>query len=228
LELTYTPNYFNSDELEPLSVYQIAFFDGCHKKTEIGRTGDTVYTFPRNEGGLYEKDGVIGDVDTKLNCKYPKEGRFCYGVSAVELNDGTIEGHRCATFDYSAKNLITITGEVKLLKEELKRVRALKTEGQWVKKWTRLPGRFFENDSKMVLEKIAEKTAERLSNGIKRLMDMMMITASEISSIMADKKIRVSESTLRYLQAKAEQANQGSTPARIRRNHRENDNPYVS
>jgi hypothetical protein len=83
LELTKTPRYFDSDELEPLSMYQIVFFDECHKKIEIGRTGYTVYSFPRNEGCLYDKDGGIGDVDTKLHCKYPKEGHFCFGVSAV-------------------------------------------------------------------------------------------------------------------------------------------------
>lgn len=229
LELTKTPRYFDSDELEPLSVYQIVFFDECHKKTEIGRTGDTVYSFPRNEGGLYDKDGGIGDVDTKLHCKYPKEGRFCFGVSAVELNDGRIEGRRCATFDYSAKNLITITGEEKLIQEELKRVRALKTEGQWVDKRTRLPGLLFENDSVMVLDKIAEKTAERLSNhGIKTVLDMKMITASGISAIIADKNFRVSETTLRDWQAKTDQAQQGSTPYRVRKDHRQNDNPYLS
>jgi hypothetical protein len=35
LELTVTPNYFENGELEPLSVYQIEFFDECHKKTKI-------------------------------------------------------------------------------------------------------------------------------------------------------------------------------------------------
>jgi hypothetical protein len=167
-------------------------------------------------------------VYTKLHCKYPKEGRFCVGVSAVELSDGRIEGCHCATFDYFAKNLITIMGEEKLIKEDLKRVRELKTEGQWVKKRTHLPGRLFENDSVMVLDKIAEKTTERLSkHGIKTLLDMKMIIASEISAIMADKKNRVSENTLRDWRAKTEQANQGSTPVRIRRDHRENDNPYL-
>jgi hypothetical protein len=229
LELTDTPKYFDDDQLEPLSVYQITFFDECHKKTEIGRMSKTVYLFPRNEGGLYDKDGGIGDVDTKIHCKYRKEGRFCFDLSAVELNDGIIEGRRCARFDNSAKNLITITGEEKLIKKELKRVRALKTEEQWVKKRTRLPGRLFENDSVMVLDKIAEKTAERLSkHGIKTLLDMKMKTASEISAIMTDKDFRVSESTLREWQANANQANKGSTPARIRKDHREDDNPYLS
>jgi hypothetical protein len=62
---------------------------------------------------LYDKDVENGDVDTNLHCKYPKEGRFCLGVSAVEPHDGKIEGRRCAAFYYSAKNLITITGEEK-------------------------------------------------------------------------------------------------------------------
>jgi sarcosine oxidase gamma subunit len=80
----------------------------------------------------------------------------------------------------------------------------------------------------MVLDKIAGKSAERLiKHGMKTLLDMKMITASEISAIMADKKFRVSESTLRDWRAKAEQANQGSTPARIRKHHRENDNRYL-
>jgi hypothetical protein len=194
-----------------------------------GRTGDTVYSFPRNEGGLYDNDRGIGDVDTILHYKYPKEGRFCFGVSAVELNDDRIEGHRCKIFEYSAKNLITITGEEKLIKDELKIVTALKTEGQWVEKLTHLPGHLFENDSVMVLDKIAEKNAERLSkHGIKTLLDMKMIPTSEISAIMADKNFRVSENTLRDWWEKADQANQVRTPIRIRKDHRENDNPYIS
>jgi hypothetical protein len=105
----------------------------------------------------------------------------------------------------------------------------LKTEGQWVEKRTHLPGRLFENVSVMVLDKIAETKAERLSkHGIKTLLDMKMITASEISAIMADKKFRVSENTLRDWWANEEQASQGSTPARIHKDHRENNNPYLS
>jgi hypothetical protein len=111
LELTSTPRYFDSATLPPLSLHQIVFFDECHKKNEIGRTGETVYSFPRDENGMYAKEGGIPDVDTKLHVKYAKEGRFSFGVASVELSDGTLEGRRCATFDYSAKNLITITAD---------------------------------------------------------------------------------------------------------------------
>jgi hypothetical protein len=69
-------------------------------------------------------------VFTKLHVKYDKEGRFSFGVAAVKLLDGTVEGRRCRTFDYSAKNLITITAEEKMVREEIKRVKALGTGGQ--------------------------------------------------------------------------------------------------
>jgi hypothetical protein len=44
------------------------------QKTEIGRTGVTVYSFPRNENGMYEKEGGIPDVETKLHVKQKKVG----------------------------------------------------------------------------------------------------------------------------------------------------------
>jgi hypothetical protein len=123
-----------------------------------------VFTFPKNEAGLYDKDGRIEDVDTNLHCKYKKEGRFCFAVSAVELSDGTIEGRRCETFDYSAKNLVTITAEEKMIAEEIKRVRGLKSDGQWVEKRIPLPGQLYENDSVMEMGNIAGKTANKLKN----------------------------------------------------------------
>jgi hypothetical protein len=132
--------------LPPLSVHQIVFFDECHKKTEIGRTNDTVHTFPKNEAGLYDKHGRIGNVDTKLHCKYTKEGRFCLGVSAVRLNNGTIEGRRCETFHYSEKILITITAEEKMIAEEIKRARGLKSYGQWVENVSA----YLDNCTKMI------------------------------------------------------------------------------
>jgi hypothetical protein len=56
---------------------------------------------------------------------------FVLGVSAIELGNGTIKGRHCETFDYSAK---TVTAEEKIIAEEIKRVRGLKTDGQWVQK----------------------------------------------------------------------------------------------
>jgi hypothetical protein len=198
LNLTETTTYFNTELLPPLSVHQIVFFDECHKKTEIGRTGDTVYTFPKNEVGLYDKHGRIGNVDTKLHCKYTKEGRFCFGVSAVELNDGTIEGRRCETFDYSAKIIITITAEEKMIAEEIKRVRGLKSDGKRVEKRIRLPGQLYESDIAMAMGSIAEKTATKLKrHGIITVLYMKMLTQTESSAILNDKEFIVSDGQIK-------------------------------
>jgi hypothetical protein len=83
------------------------------QKREIWRTGETLYSFPQDENGMYVKEGGIPDIDTKLDVKYEKEGRFSFRVASVELSNGTLEGRRCGTFDYSAKNLITITADKK-------------------------------------------------------------------------------------------------------------------
>jgi hypothetical protein len=110
---TDTPSYFDPEILPPLSQHPLFFFDECHNKCEIGTTGETVYTFPRDNDVVYSRDGDIAKVETNLHVKYAKEGIFSFGVASVKLLDGTVEGRRCRIFDYSAKNLITITAEEK-------------------------------------------------------------------------------------------------------------------
>jgi hypothetical protein len=184
--------------MPPLSVNQLVIFDECHKKTEIGRTGETVYSFPWDEEGLCENEGSIADVKTKLHVKYAKEGRFSFGVATVELLDRTKEGHHCNTFDYSTKNLITINAEEKMIKEEIQRVRKLQTGGQWVVKQDRLPGTLWENDCITTMNNIADKTKAKFAgHGINTVLDMKMMTVSEISAILGDKGFRVSEQKLK-------------------------------
>jgi hypothetical protein len=128
--LTNLPAFFDPAKIPPLSIHHIVFFDECHKKTKIGRQGDTTYLFPRDEKVIFDIDGEVAKVDTKLHVKYAKEGCFSFGVVAVLLSDGTVEGQQCKTFDYSAKNLIMISAEEKMIKEEIQRVKTLKTGGQ--------------------------------------------------------------------------------------------------
>jgi hypothetical protein len=188
-----------------------------------------VYTFPKNEAGVYDEHGWIGNVNTKLHYKYTKEGRFCVGVSAVELNDGTIEGRRCKSFDYSVKILTTITAEEKMIAEEIKSVRGLKSDGQWVKKRIRLPGQLYGNDSVMAMGNIAEKTATKLKrHGIITVLDMKMITQTESSAILKDKEFRVSDGQRKEWHEAAQQANEGSVPSRVRKDHHKDENPYLS
>jgi hypothetical protein len=83
----------------------------------------------RDSYGVYNKEGDLEKVETKLHVKYAKEGRFSFGVATLKLLARFVEGRRCRTFDYSAKNLITIIAEEKMVREEIKRVHALETGG---------------------------------------------------------------------------------------------------
>jgi hypothetical protein len=76
LELTDTPSCFNHNVLPPLILNQLVFFNDCHEKYDIGRTGDAVNSFPCDSGGVYDSQGDVAKVDTKLRFKYAKEGRF--------------------------------------------------------------------------------------------------------------------------------------------------------
>jgi hypothetical protein len=152
-----------------------------------------VYSFPRDEDRLYDNEGSIADVETKRHVKYAKEGRFSFGVAAVALLDGTIEGRHCKTFDYSAKNLITITAEDKMIKEEIRRVRNLQTGGQWVVKQDCAPGTLWENNCITTMDNIANTTKAKFAgHGIYTVLDMKMMTNTEVSAIVGDKGFRVS------------------------------------
>jgi hypothetical protein len=105
----------------------------------------------------------------------------------VELIDGTNEGCRCRTFDYSAKNLITITAEEKMIKDETKRVRSLKTGGQWLEKCANLPERPFEDDCIITMHDIAETTTAKFEkHGITTVLDMKLMTVSDRTVILGD------------------------------------------
>jgi hypothetical protein len=179
--------------LPPLRLHQIVFFDECHKKCEIGRTVLTAYSFPRDEDGLYSKDGDIADFATKLDEKYTREGRFSFGVTAVKLQDGTVEGRRTRTFDYSAKNLVTITAETNMIRDEIRRVRSLKSVGQWIEMRQSLPGVIFEEDDVTVMNDIADTRKGHFArHGINTVLDVKLMNETEISVILTDKAFRVS------------------------------------
>jgi hypothetical protein len=202
LELTNTPVFFDRAKMPPLSVNQLFVVDECHKKTEIGRTGETLYSFPRDKDGLYDNAGSIADVKTKLHMKYANEGQFSFGVAAVEFLDGTKERRRCKTFDYSANNLITITAEEKMIKEEIRRVIKLQTGGHWVVKQDclpcRIPGNLWENDCITTMNNIADTTKAKFAgHGINTVLDMKMMTVSEISAIENKKMARISRTSKR-------------------------------
>ena len=66
---------------------------------------------PRDEeGNIDVKNGKYetNNQPKKATFKYEQEGRFCLGLSKIEIKNGTITGKRCPVFDYSGKNIVTI------------------------------------------------------------------------------------------------------------------------
>jgi hypothetical protein len=50
---------------------------------KIGRTGDAVYSFSKNDDEKYVKEGNLEDVKMKLHVKYAMEGSFSFDVASV-------------------------------------------------------------------------------------------------------------------------------------------------
>jgi hypothetical protein len=116
-----------------------------------------------------------------------------------------------------------------MIAEEIKRVRGLKLDGQWLEKSIRLSGQLYENDSVVEMGNIAEKSANKLKrHGIVTVLDMKMLTQAESSAILEDKDVRVSDAQIKEWHKAAQQENEGSVPSHVRKDHRKDENPYLS
>ena len=88
----------------------IVWWDEVHKECFIGdfREGSSTQTcFPRDENGKYTLDGEYRDEKKLLTVKFPKQGRFCFGVANVDHGEGPT-GERAELFDYTCKNIVYI------------------------------------------------------------------------------------------------------------------------
>jgi hypothetical protein len=116
-----------------------------------------------------------------------------------------------------------------MIRDEIRCVRSLKSGGQWIEMRQRLPGVIFEEDDVTVMNDIADtRNGQFARHGINTVLDVKLMTKNKISVIVADKAFRVSEHKLRELQKQADQAKKGSVPSRIYKDHRQEDNPYLS
>jgi hypothetical protein len=57
---------------------------------------------------------------------------------------------------------------------------------------------------------------------------MKMLTQTESSAILKDTYFRVSGGQIKEWHEAAQQANEGSVPSRVRKDHRKDENPYLS
>jgi hypothetical protein len=100
-----------------------------------------------------------------------------------------------------------ITAENIITREEIRRLRSLKSGGQWIEMRHRLPGVIFEEENVTVMNDIADTRKKHCArHGIHTVLDVKLMTKSEISVILADKAFTVSERKLKELQKQAEQA----------------------
>jgi hypothetical protein len=161
LTLTNTPHCYDAAKLPELYIYQIAFWDEVHKKQIEGVNVDLTYAFPHDEHGAYDEDGVVTDQETRLHMKYSEQGRFCRDVASV-MKDRTEEGRRCHSFDYTERNVVTITVFGKMIKDEIARVKSLPgTSGGWVEWDRRVAGKLWEGDS------LKKTTKMGVGNGVR-------------------------------------------------------------
>jgi hypothetical protein len=108
-------------------------------------------------------------------------------------------------------------------------VKSLKYGGQWIEMRQRLPGVIFEEDDVTMMHDIAyTRKGHFASHGINIVLDVKLMTETEISVILEDTAFRVSGRKLRELQKQADKAEKGSVPSRVKKDHMQEDNPHLS
>ena len=71
---------------------------------------DLQIRFRRDKHGQYDlSSDLIACRTFKESYKYANEARFCLGVVKVQLLDGKILGRRSILFDYTAKQIVSLT-----------------------------------------------------------------------------------------------------------------------
>jgi hypothetical protein len=108
-EVTFNPDYWNSDLLTAINLSQVAWWDETHRPCKIGgvsAANDCFPTFRLNKDGALDPNGEYSTkLVTQLKVKYQKETRLFLGVAAVQgdNDDGKLEGERLKPFVYSNK-----------------------------------------------------------------------------------------------------------------------------
>ena len=228
------PPGFDPRLLPKLSRNQVVFFDETHIEQEGGLVTTTGYQirFPRDENGRYcPASGqtplpVFAALGTKSAFKYAGQSRLCLGVAAVRLHDGSVVGRKSRVFDYTNRRLISLKEWHKRIKEEINRVRSLKTNGKR-SKWI---DNMDPNNKKEVWQ---DDSIDKLP-GVgkpgtlthKHLSEAGLTTVREVSAISPDGLAHIRG--IRSIHSAAATASPGSRPTCSVIDHRQADNPYES
>jgi hypothetical protein len=112
-EVTFIPDYWNSDLLTAINLSQVAWWDEIHRRCKIGGVSAANDCFPtciHNKDGALDHNGEYSTkVITQLKVKYQKKTRLCLGVAAVQEDndDSKLEGKRLKPFVYSNKVILS-------------------------------------------------------------------------------------------------------------------------
>jgi hypothetical protein len=113
---------YAADNLKPMHVDGLVFWDEKHKKCVLGPTGKFDYQIRRDpvtgEIADEEHGGVFAGPRKRTSVKYPKEARGAFGVAMRKLADGSYEGVKCEPFWYTEKTLLSIKDFKKHLEHE--------------------------------------------------------------------------------------------------------------
>ena len=145
-----------------------------------------------------------------------------------------LEGYRMKLFDYSGKNILTISKYDQKLKEEFDRVKKNKngrTSG-WIKTNRPTPSTIYEEDDVSRLRGVGKKTIKKLevNAGITKVFQLASLgkTDEEVDKNIKELAIEsdLTVSLIRNLHSQACSAEHGDPPGEV--NHLLEDNPYLS
>ena len=182
------PKCFQKQHLTPLDWKRVGFFDEVHRKALLGFINkDRVVQFPRDKDGKYDPDGEFDGEKFITSVKFAKEMRMMFGVATNEDDEGV----RLQPFDYTEKNIETITKMDDEIKELIKKVKnmskpAAKTAG-WVVEQRDASNKFYLDDPLTKLDDFGGKTAEKLATfGLTTVGDLRKLNDEELLQIETD------------------------------------------
>ena len=130
------PKCFDPDQLTSIHLAYLAWYDEIHIKQEGDtRMWDNIKIhFPHEPSVKYEPESnLIVDEDFRAAYNYAGEAHFCFGCAKVHHLYSTLVGLKCKVFDYSGKRIASINEQNLKIREEIKRVKSLKSNNShWV------------------------------------------------------------------------------------------------
>jgi hypothetical protein len=202
--------------------------DEVHREQVVDISGDVTYAFPRDADGVYMEDGVVDDQEERLHMKCSEQGSFAVGVARVKLTDGSTKGRHCLIYDYTDKNVITISTNECMVKAEIAHVRALTGLGDgWiVDNWVegeRWDGYFLKRKNGIGVGKARYDIL--LSHGVDTIGKLRNVTVGK-HEIIDGKKM--SETVLGTLKNNVKEVHKGNAPTNLRVDHKKAAIPCFS